>query len=558
MLNYDPSRIYRYDDLAAIMRQVASRHPHLVTVSSIGQSPQGRDLLLAEVTNRSTGAAADKPACWVDGNTHATELAGSAAALHTLVTLAEQYNQDADVTRLLDHAAVYILPRLSPDGAEHCLTTGDWIRSTPKPYPFEARWEGLRPQDINGDGLIVQMRVEDSLGEWKVSREDARVLVRRAPDDREGPFYHVYREGVMENWEGHRIEVSPTPYAMDFNRNYPYMWAPEHVQRGAGAFPLSAPETRAVVAFMAEHRNIGVVQTFHTYSGCILRPLSTHPDEEIDRQDLGVFKTLGQRGTQITGYPCLSTYHDFRYGPKELIRGGFDDWCYDHYGAFSFTTEIWSIGKAAGLEVKDHIKFLQERTEAETVQILRWADEQGIDAFVPWTAFEHPQLGRVEIGGFKLLAVWSNPPAKLLPEISEKMARWVISSALALPRLRIGQFQAEAMGAGLRRLRLKLENQGWLPTHVSERALAAKMVRPIEVTLELPPGVDLLMGRPRTEIPHLAGTASVVADTAETPVYFRGVTQEHRTHLEWLIRGEGEVAVTVRSERAGVCRAALS
>ena len=32
-----------------------------------------------------------------------------------------------------------------------------------------------------------------------------------APDDREGPFYRIYREGVLEDWDGFRVEVKRSP-----------------------------------------------------------------------------------------------------------------------------------------------------------------------------------------------------------------------------------------------------------------------------------------------------------------------------------------------------------
>ena len=191
-----------YQELAEYMRAVEEAAPHLVRLFSIGTSYEGRPLLLAEVTNRATGEGLEKPALWLDGNLQGAELAGSSACLEVLRQLASGYGRDANVTGLLDRCTFYIVPRLSPDGAEHCLTTGELVRSGTRPYPTEDARPGLHPCDVNGDGRVLQMRVEDPLGEWKVSKRDPRLLVRRSPDDVQGPFYRLYREGLTEGGVG--------------------------------------------------------------------------------------------------------------------------------------------------------------------------------------------------------------------------------------------------------------------------------------------------------------------------------------------------------------------
>ncbi len=116
-----------------------------------------------------TGPAAEKPAFWVDGNIHATEVAASAATLYFLQTLVTQYGKDADVTRALDTRAFYLCPRINPDGAEWALADKPkWIRSSTRPYPYdEEEIEGLTVEDIDGDGRILQMRMRDPNGLWK-------------------------------------------------------------------------------------------------------------------------------------------------------------------------------------------------------------------------------------------------------------------------------------------------------------------------------------------------------------------------------------------------------
>lgn len=127
---------------------------------------------------------------------------------------------------------------------------------------------------------------------------------------------------------------------LDLNRNFPAHWRGESEQQGAGPFPTSEPEVRACVAFLTEHVNICHAITFHTFSGVLLRPYSMIADEEFPVEDLEVYKMIGEKGQELTGYPALSVYHDFRYHAKEVITGTFDDWAYDHQGLLAWTVEI--------------------------------------------------------------------------------------------------------------------------------------------------------------------------------------------------------------------------
>ena len=162
-------RFYRYDELTELVQGFAREFPDLVSVASIGKSHEGRDIWVASITNTKTGPAADKPAFWVDGNIHATEVAASAANLYFLHVLTSQYGVDADMTRALDTRAFYVCPRINPDGAEWALADRPrWIRSSTRPYPFdEEALDGLVVEDIDGDGRILQMRIPDPNGLWK-------------------------------------------------------------------------------------------------------------------------------------------------------------------------------------------------------------------------------------------------------------------------------------------------------------------------------------------------------------------------------------------------------
>src|SRR4030095_1853180 len=95
-----------------------------------------------------------------------------------------RYKQDANVTRALDTRVFYIVPRVNPDGAEWALADHPKeIRSSTRPYPYvEDHIDGLvSGEDIDGDGLILQMRIEDPNGAWKGHPDEPPPLIRRVP-----------------------------------------------------------------------------------------------------------------------------------------------------------------------------------------------------------------------------------------------------------------------------------------------------------------------------------------------------------------------------------------
>jgi len=169
-------RFYRYNDLTRLLKAYAKEYPNLIRLESIGKSHEGRDVWLITATNIKSGADAEKPAFWVDGNIHASEVTACAAALYLIHALVTRYKKDANVKRALDTRAFYIVPRVNPDGAEWALADRPKIiRSSTRPYPYvDDPIDGLMwGEDLDGDGRILQMRIEDPNGAWKTHPDDA-------------------------------------------------------------------------------------------------------------------------------------------------------------------------------------------------------------------------------------------------------------------------------------------------------------------------------------------------------------------------------------------------
>jgi murein tripeptide amidase MpaA len=532
-------RYYRYAELTETLQAFAREYPQLVQVESIGKSYEGRDIWLVTVT--SGGAANEKPALWVDGNIHASEVSPTSACLYLLNKLVTGYGQDADITRCLDTRVFYLCPRINPDGAELALADKPRIiRSSTRPYPYdEEPFGGLINEDIDGDGRMLMMRIPDPNGQWKPHPDEPRLMVRRDPTETGGTYYRVLPEGRIEDYDGSIIFPQRVKEGLDLNRNFPAHWRQEHEQRGAGPYPTSEPEVRAVVDFIAKHPNITGAVTFHTWSGVILRPYGTQPDDSFPAEDLWTFQKIGQKGTDLTGYPSISVYHDFRYHPKEVITGVFDDWLYDHLGVYAWTVELWSPQRQAGITDYKYIDWYREHPLDDDLKLLKWSDEvlEG-KGYVNWYPYEHPQLGQVELGGWNMQYAWRNPPPQFLEKEIAPFSDWLVWHLLLSPRLELLETKVTALGGGNYHVRLVAHNTG------------------VVCEIELPEGASLKSGKPREEVGQMEGRSQTAASL--TPWSLTAATSD-RVKCEWVVHAPqgGTVKLVARHERAGVARAEL-
>jgi murein tripeptide amidase MpaA len=546
------NRFYRYVDFTKLLEDFVARHKDLLELTSIGKSYEKRDIWLITATNRKTGAAEDKPAFWVDANIHASEVAGSQACLYLIDKLAKEYGKNADITRCLDTRVMYICPRINPDGAEWALAdTPRIIRSSTRPYPHdEEHIEGLDIGDVDGDGRILSMRIKDPNGPWKQHPKEPRLMIPREPTEAGGKYYRMLPEGTLTNYDGLTVKVNKDKQGIDLNRNFPAGWRQEFEQLGAGPYPTSEPEVRAVVDFIIKHTNIGAGLSFHTWSGVLLRPFSTMSDDEMPAEDLWAYKKVGEKGTEITGYPNISVYHEFRYHPKDVISGTFD-WIYEHLGMFEWTIEIWCPMREAGIKDYKYIDWFRDHPVADDVKLLKWADKElKGKGYIDWYKFKHPQLGNVELGGWDKIYSFRNPPPHLLEREIAKFPDWIIFQTLISPKLELVEAKAEKIGKETYRVRLAVQNTGWLPSYVTKRAEQRKITRGVVAEIGLPKGVELVSGKVREICGELEGRAhkqtlmSFWTDTNPTA---------DRMKVEWVVKAPkgGTVNLMAKHERAG-------
>jgi hypothetical protein len=546
-----------HERVTAQLHAWAEAYPALCRLTSIARTPEGRDVWLLAIGPEPERV---RPAVWVGGNIHAIELAGASVAL-AIAEDALRVHLEPDalglaaplVDRLRD-VVFYVVPRISPDGAEHVLRTGRSVRSVPRDARVERGQPRWIPGDIDGDGQARAMRVRDPGGELVEAREFPGLLVERTLED-EGPFYKLYPEGVIEHFDGKHV---PSPFFLgdnpiDLNRNFPWSWAPPHEQIGAGPFAASEPESRGIVEYATAHPEIFAWIDLHTFGGVVIRPFGHAPDAKLDQEDLAVFRQLEAWMAEHTGYPTVSGYDEFLYEPDKPLRGDLSDYAYNQRGALAYVVELWDLFKRLGMaRPAKFVQYYDRVSRADLVKLAWWdRDENDGRSFPPWRPFDHPQLGPVEIGGIDpRVGIWNPPLHELAPLCASQALAFLHVAALA-PRLRIAAIRRHPLPGGLTRVEVAIQNDGYLGSYGLRSAQKLDFNEPVYATARAE-GCELVdPGAAHQRLGHLDGWGHGLHTGANLPVYPGTRGTSHTAWATYLIRGTGALDVRIGACRAG-------
>lgn len=550
------TRYLRHADLDAQTLGWCEAFPSLARRESIAKSPEGRDLWLLTIGPEPDRA---RPSVWVDGNMHASELAGSSVAL-AIAEDALRLHLDPESTprgmsavaaAKLREVRFYVLPRMAPDGAEAVLTDGRYVRSNPREHVAKrsARWRGC---DVDGDGRAMVMRVEDPGGEFVAAAEFPGLLVPRRIDD-PGPYFKVYPEGVIEGFDGDHV---PTPTYLsdndtDLNRNFPWSWRPEPEQLGAGPYPTSEPEARAVVEFMVRHPEVFAWLNLHTFGGVFIRPLGDQPDAKMNPDDLAIWRQIAQWNEQCTGYPTVSGFEDFLYEPDKPLHGDLTDFGYHQRGALAYVCELWDLFKQLGLpKRKPFVDHYSQLTRDDLIALARWDEAHNASRIVrPWKPFNHPQLGWVEVGGLDpRVGVW-NPPNDLLGGVCADQSSAFMRVASLAPEVKVDKLTVTAVSEGVWHVTATVQNHGYLPSCGLASAKELPWNEPLVAELRAEGCTVIAPTEARRVIGHLDGWGRGLYGGSLFYLRSRGNTGTRV--VEWVVQGKGSVTVSVWGPRVG-------
>ncbi len=449
------NRFHDCAGLAAILEKLHRAFPELTRVYSVGKSVAGRDLWCLEVTAFKVGDPARKPGMYIDGNIHGNEVQAGEVVAYTAWYLCHQYGRLDRVTDLLDHNVLYLIPTINPDGRDrwfHEAQSAHSSRSGVQPVDNDS--DGVADEDdlddLDGDGSIVQMRIKDPNGRWKPDPQFPEHLMVMAAPDEKGEYTLLGWEGIDNDGDGSVNEDAVGGY--DMNRNWAWDWQPTYIQPGAMDYPFSLPETRALADFVRAHPNIAAAQSYHNAGGMILRSPGREGGE-IHPSDDRVMQAIAERGEKILPfYRSMVLWKDLY-----TVWGGEIDWFYGARGAVTYTTELWTD--------RNLYKGPASPSREDQAAFLKYVLLN--DGVVKWHEFDHPQFGKIELGGTR--KNWGRtPPSFLLEEECHRNMAFTLYHADQMPRLRISEVQINPLTNDLFNVWVTIVNDRLIPTRLQQ------------------------------------------------------------------------------------------
>jgi hypothetical protein len=560
---------------------LAGVEPNLVRVRELAESREKRKVRLVEVGVGSQEDRDTRPALLVVAGIEGNDLLGPVVAVSWIKRLVKEYQESTATTELLKGTTLYVVPCLNPDAAERFFASPK-IEGTVNGTPYDEDRDGLTdedgPEDLNGDGLITMMRVEDKEGEYILDPNDKRLLLKADPVKGESGAWRLLPEGIDNDRDKRWGEDGPG--GTNFNRNFPYGY--KYFASDAGMHPVSEDETRALAEFVVGHPNIGIVLTYGAADNLRKTPKAaaspgrSKPMEAVDEKDVGYYEAMGKLYRAALG---LGKELD---GASE--SGTFSDWMYFHRGRLSLAVRPWDAAlaqklsepqktedkpaKEEGAEPSDPNAAGEEKKPAqkdekgkngdkkeergkEERENLAWFDKHAPEAFIAWQAIDHPDFPgqRVEVGGYRPFAR-TNPPAAMLAEVAGKQADFLTQLVRRLPRIKIGKVECRLLAESIYEVEIQVENTGFLPTSLAHGE-TTREVYPTRLVLDLGPEC-FLSGAKTTNLPVVAGSGGTVKTR-----YTLRVADQREIHFQVISMLGGRVEGTVellKTSEAGADR----
>lgn len=549
----DFNRWHDVAELKSDFQKLEKAWPKFLKLSSLGKSHDGRDIILMTVNNPDTGPEMSKPAMYIEANVHGNEIQGAEVSLYTVWYLMENYGRIDQITKLVNERVFYVVPTVNPDGRDHFLKgTGSGSRTGHVPVDDDN--DGVADEDgdddLNGNGVIEQIRkYVPGEGNLRKNAQDPRIL-EPVPAGQTGDYVILGSEGLDSDGDG-RVNEDPVG-GYDGNRNWASNWQPEYIQGGAMDYPFQLPEAKAVNDFLMAHPNIAGVQSYHNNGGMILRGPGAEWQGEYPRQDVSVYDELGRQGERMLPYYRYLVIWSGLY----TVHGGFIDWTNDGLGMLSFSNELWNGGQYFNSPA------LQEQQEDPNSPINNRVAQYYFDdylefgdQYIEWKAFDHPQFGKVEMGGWKKTQ-GRVPPRFMNEELCHRNMAFSLFQADEMPQMKSGETKVEAIGGGVYRVRVDFENPKLTPT-ILAKAAENNVVRPDLLTVE-GKGIQVLSAG-WVQNKFRPGATDLIDQQELDRILIRTGHPGRTTRtVEYLVRGTGEMTVTYDSLKGGKAVAAVS
>ncbi|MFT4539210.1 MAG: hypothetical protein ACI841_003158 [Planctomycetota bacterium] len=424
----------------------------------------------------------ERPTVFLIGGADGRSLTGCLANLlscHHLLTRLDALNPGL---------CVIAVPMASPDGLsailEHASASG--INATAVDEDEDGRADEDGADDLDGDGLLLEMLVEDPMGPWTVSSDSRFLVAARAGDARR---YLRVPEGRDDDGDGRYNEDGSGGVIID--RNFPLDWRGPRQDPSSGNLPLDVPLARALADLMIERQASLVLMLQGNHGGLRYFGENRAPG-------------LEERVSSCFARHCERDANGLRSGPSR-VAGSIGAWASEALGALAIEVSVWGPTPVGHLPtplpaVADRSPGLRAELRAPSECDRAWArwldDQRGGVGFRNWQQVELSPNRQALVGGWEP-RTYVNPPEDLLEQQLSGIGEFVGRLASSLPAIDI-RVRALDQRSGITRLSVELSNTGELPSGPWGGAGC-------QIRVELPEGAELLAGKRSMSLGCLPG-----------------------------------------------------
>ena len=125
----DELKHHNYDEMTAYMQDWVKRCSRISHLSSIGQSVEGRQLWVYEISDNPGRHEPGEPEVKLIANMHGNEAVGREMVLKLISDLCNEYDHSQRIRFLVDNTRIFLMPSMNPDGYELAVKEGkgDWL-----------------------------------------------------------------------------------------------------------------------------------------------------------------------------------------------------------------------------------------------------------------------------------------------------------------------------------------------------------------------------------------------------------------------------------------------
>jgi hypothetical protein len=547
----DFNRWHDCAEIKADLLRMEKAWPKFLKYSSVGKSYDGKEMMLMTINNPDTGPEMSKAAMYIEANVHGNEIQGAEICLYTIWYLMENYGRLDKVTKLVDERVFYLFPTVNPDGRDYFMKGPSGVNARGGHMPTDSDNDGLVDSDdiidLNGNGVIDQIRkYVPGQGNYRKGSLDPRML-EPVPAGEVGDYLMLGREGMDNDGDGFITGSMPGGY--DPNRNWASDWQPNYIQSGSMHYPFELPEAKAINDFLLAHPNIAGVQSYHNNGGMILRGPGAEWAGEYPRADTVVYDELGRNGERIIPFYRYLVIWSGLY----TVHGGFIDWTNDGLGILSFSNELWS-----GEQYYTSPALKEQQRDPNSPISPRVANfwfndnvEFG-EQFTEWKEFDHPQFGKVEMGGTWKKTYGRVPPRFMNEELCHRNMAFSLYQAGEMPKISLGETRVELISDTVYRFRVDIRNECLIPT-ILAKAAENNVVRPDLLTVEGKNFEVLSAGWVRDKFRNIS-TQLIDQHDLKRILLRNGQPGDTIRTIEYLVKGSGDITVAYSSVKGGTAR----